>query len=58
MNRNIKHHLAVLFAEFVKAARQVPAIYFAPIRGAVMGVISQWRKLQANDAGGGTPKAA
>ncbi|WP_159985289.1 hypothetical protein [Pseudomonas sp. Irchel 3E13] len=58
MNKTIKQHLAIIFAEFVKAVRQVPAIYFAPIRGAIMGVISQWRKLQANDAGGGTPKAA
>lgn len=44
--------------EFVKAAQQAPAIYFAPVRGAISGVICQWRKLQARDSDGGTPKAA
>lgn len=33
-----------LWAEFAKAARQGPSIYFAPVRGAVMGFLSQWRK--------------
>jgi hypothetical protein len=53
-----KNHVTHCITEFVKAARQAPAIYFAPLRGAVLGVIGQWRKLQASDAGGGTPKAA
>ena len=44
--------------EFVKAAQQAPAIYFAPVRGAISGVIGQWRKLQSRDSDGGTPKAA
>ena len=30
--------------EFAKAARQGPSIYFAPIRGAVLGVLSQWKR--------------
>lgn len=33
-------------AEFVKAAKQAPAIYFAPLRGAVNGVLGQWRRCQ------------
>ena len=33
-----------LWAEFAKAARQGPSIYFAPVRGAVMGFLSQWLK--------------
>lgn len=45
-------------SEFVKAAQQAPAIYFAPVRGAISGVISQWRKLQSRDPDGGTPNAA
>ena len=45
-------------SEFIKAAQQAPAIYFAPVRGAISGVIGQWRKLQARDSDGGTPKAA
>jgi len=45
-------------SEFVKAAQQDPAIYFAPVRGAISGVICQWRKLQSRDTDGGPPKAA
>lgn len=36
----------VLAAEFIKAAKQAPAIYFAPLRGAVNGVLGQWRRCQ------------
>ncbi len=32
--------------EIVKAAREAPAIYFAPLVGAFSGVAMQWKKLQ------------
>ncbi|MCT9827480.1 hypothetical protein [Pseudomonas veronii] len=55
---NISTLVEHCLSEFVKAAQQAPAIYFAPVRGAISGVISQWLKLQSRDADGGTPKAA
>lgn len=36
-----------LAAEFIKAAKQAPAIYFAPLLGAVNGVLRQWQKCHA-----------
>jgi hypothetical protein len=45
-----------LLAEFAKAARQGPAIFFAPLRGAVIGVFSQWQKCQQKSVRG-FPKA-
>lgn len=38
--------IKVCLAEVVKAARVAPAIYFAPILGAISGVARQWNKLQ------------
>lgn len=35
--------------EFTKAAHEAPAIYFAPVRGAVQGVVSQWQKLRSRN---------
>lgn len=39
-----------LLGEFVKAASQGPAIYFAPLIGAFAGIVGQWRKTQASKA--------
>lgn len=43
-----RHHLVRFFktfaAEFVSAAKQAPAIYFAPLRGAINAVKAQTRK--------------
>jgi len=43
-----RHHLVRFFktfaAEFVSAAKQAPAIYFAPLRGAINAVKAQARK--------------
>ncbi|BDC78463.1 TPA: hypothetical protein ACQQLP_006205 [Pseudomonas aeruginosa] len=36
-----------LLAEFIRAAQQAPAIYFAPLCGAVTGILGQWRKCHA-----------
>ena len=42
------HHLVRFFktfaAEFVSAAKQAPAIYFAPLRGAINAVKAQARR--------------
>ncbi|WP_158491249.1 hypothetical protein [Pseudomonas mandelii] len=47
------------FDEFAKAALEAPAIYFAPARGAIQGVVQQWRKLrERNGPRGNTPKRA
>lgn len=44
----VRHHLVRFFktfaAEIVSAAKQAPAIYFAPIRGAIEAVKAQARK--------------
>jgi hypothetical protein len=39
-----------LLGEFAKAAAQAPAIYFAPIIGALAGIASQWRKNHPSEA--------
>jgi len=40
--------------EFITAAREAPRIYFAPLRGAITGVILQWRQLQNCHQNSGT----
>lgn len=32
--------------EFITAAKQAPAIYFAPLRGAIQGLKDEWRRIQ------------
>lgn len=36
--------------EMLNAAQEAPAIYFAPIVGAITGVARQWSKLQPRPA--------
>ncbi|EMG2119882.1 hypothetical protein V4Z64_006412 [Pseudomonas aeruginosa] len=43
--------IKVCLAEVLKAARVAPAIYFAPILGAISGVARQWNKLQHQAVG-------
>jgi hypothetical protein len=37
--------LASVWAEIVRAARQAPAMYFAPLVGAVRGIRDEYRRL-------------
>lgn len=42
----VSGHIKACLQEVSKAARVAPAIYFAPIVGAISGVARQWKKLQ------------
>lgn len=44
MDKVFTKHVLSFRAEFVAAAKQAPAIYFAPLVGAVEGVVACWKR--------------
>jgi hypothetical protein len=55
---DMKRHLQPIWLEIRKAAAEAPALYFAPLIGALRGIRAQYRELERRNTPKGRQKPA